>query len=42
MQGECEEAFAENDERLANHAESSDENAVFFLDAPILLKMGKS
>ena len=36
MQGECEEAFAENDERLANHAESSDENAVFFLDAPIL------
>ena len=42
MRGECEEAFAENDERLANHAESSDENAVFFLDAPILLKMGKS
>lgn len=36
MQGECEEAFTENDERLANHAESSDENAVFFLDAPIL------
>lgn len=36
VQGECEEAFTENDERLANHAESSDENAVFFLDAPIL------
>ena len=36
VQGECEEGFTENDERLANHAESSDENAVFFLDAPIL------
>ena len=36
VQGECEEDFTENDERLANHAESSDENAVFFLDAPIL------
>ena len=36
MQGECENAVTENDEHLANHAESSDKNAVFFLDAPIL------